>query len=47
MTATIQGQAHSAFEGEAMPGESGYFEVGGNLAHGPFKKRQQGKDANR
>jgi len=41
----IQGQAHNAFEGEAVLGEAGHFEVGRNLAHGPFKKRQQGKDA--
>jgi hypothetical protein len=27
-------------------GEAGHVEVGGNLAHGPFKKRQQGTDAN-
>jgi hypothetical protein len=45
MTATVQGQAHDAFDGEAVLGEAGHFEVGGNLAHGPFKKRQQGKSA--
>jgi hypothetical protein len=45
MTAAIQGQAHNVFEGEAVLGEAGHFEVGGNLAHGPFKNRQQVTDA--
>ena len=44
-SARVQGCAHNAFKGEAVLGEAGHFEVGGNLGHRPFEKREQGNDA--